>query len=86
MTDEFKQALLELTGTYLDDKKLSELTGRSQRTIADRRREAGLLPSQSKFLGDGGRLWSLTGYNRYMAYRGTLEWRKEFDKMKKMRG
>lgn len=85
MNDEILQAAMVLTNTYLSDKKIAELTGFSERTIADRRREAGLLPSQSQNLGDNGKVWTLKAYNDYLAYRGTREWRKELEKAKKMR-
>lgn len=67
-----------------NDKELSRIFGLSERSCADRRREMSKLPSQIKALRDGGAIVTIKGFDEYLQYRGTREWKHEMDKFKKM--
>lgn len=66
-----------------NDEELSRIFGLKERACADRRREMTRLPSQAKYLLDGG-VVTVDGFYNYLQYRGTREWKREMDKFKKM--
>lgn len=76
-----KEIILPVT-----DEKLAELTGLSKKAVALYRREMQKLPTQQRHLANGGHMAYLEGFKNYLDYRFSLEWRKEWAKVQKMRG
>ncbi|MEX2805011.1 hypothetical protein AB3329_07860 [Streptococcus sp. H31] len=68
-----------------NDEELSRIFGCTERQASDRRREMNKLPSQSDVLRDGGALVTIKGFDAYLKYRGTPAWKKEMEKIKKMK-
>lgn len=67
-----------------NDEELSHIFGLSKKVCANRRREMQKLPSQQKHLRDCGSLVTIKGFDQYLAYRGSIAWQKEMDKVKKV--
>ena len=68
-----------------NDEELGHIFGYSKRQATERRREMQKLPSQQKHLRDGGALVTIKGFDAYLQYRGTLDWKKEMEKIIKMK-
>lgn len=67
-----------------NDKELSHIFGLSEKVCGRRRREMNKLPSQQKYMRDCGSLVTIKGFDQYLAYRGSLAWKKEMTKIKKV--
>lgn len=68
-----------------NDEELSHIFGFTKRQANERRKEMAKLPSQVKHLRDGGSLVTIKGFDEYLKYRKSPAWKKEMDKIKKMR-
>ena len=66
-----------------NDEELSHIFGLSTRVCGRRRREMQKLPSQQEYLLDCGSVVTVKGFYHYLAYRGSIAWQKEMDKIKK---
>ena len=63
-----------------NDKELKNIFGCTERQAGDMRREMKKLPSQQKHLRNNGQLVTIKGFDEYLQYRGSKEWKKEFKK------
>lgn len=68
-----------------NDEELGHIFGYSKRQACERRREMNKLPSQQKYLRDGGLLVTIKGFDAYLQYRGSKAWKKEIAKAEKIR-
>lgn len=68
-----------------NDEELEHIFGCSKRQAGDMRREMKKLPSQQKHLRNDGQLVTIKGFDAYLKYRGSRDWKKEMVKNKKMR-
>nr|DAN83745.1 MAG TPA: hypothetical protein [Caudoviricetes sp.] len=68
-----------------NDEELEHIFGCSKRQAGDMRREMKKLPSQQKYLRNDGQLVTVKGFDAYLQYRGSREWKKEMETSKKMR-
>ena len=63
-----------------NDKELGSICGCTERQAGDMRREMKKLPSQQKHLRNNGQLVTIKGFDEYLQYRGSKEWKKELKK------
>nr|DAR36733.1 MAG TPA: hypothetical protein [Caudoviricetes sp.]DAX73894.1 MAG TPA: hypothetical protein [Caudoviricetes sp.] len=63
-----------------NDKELKNIFGCTERQAGDMRREMKKLPSQQKHLRNNGQLVTIKGFDEYLQYRGSKEWKKELKK------
>lgn len=63
-----------------NDKELKNIFGCTKRQAGDMRREMKKLPSQQKHLRNNGQLVTIKGFDEYLQYRGSKEWKKELKK------
>ena len=63
-----------------NDKELKNIFGCTERQAGDMRMEMKKLPSQQKHLRNNGQLVTIKGFDEYLQYRGSKEWKKEFKK------
>lgn len=63
-----------------NDKELKNIFGCTERQVGDMRREMKKLPSQQKHLRNNGQLVTIKGFDEYLQYRGSKEWKKELKK------
>lgn len=68
-----------------NDEELGRIFGYSKRQACERRREMNRLPSQQKYLRDGGLLVTIKGFDAYLQYRNSPAWKKEMAKAEKIR-
>ena len=68
-----------------NDEELEHIFGCSKRQAADMRREMKKLPSQQDHLRNDGQLVTIKGFDAYLQYRGSRDWKKEMVKSEKMR-
>ena len=66
-----------------NDEELEHIFGCTKRQAGDRRREMQKLPSQH--LRNDGQLVTIKGFDAYLQYRGSRDWKKEMETSKKMR-
>nr|DAX57940.1 MAG TPA: hypothetical protein [Caudoviricetes sp.] len=68
-----------------NDEELEHIFGCTKRQAGDMRREMKKLPSQQKHLRNDGQLVTIKGFDTYLQYRGSRDWKKEMETSKKMR-
>ena len=68
-----------------NDEELEHIFGCTKRQAGDMRREMKKLPSQQKHLRNDGQLVTIKGFDAYLQYRGSQDWKREMERSKKMR-
>ena len=63
-----------------NDQELESIFGCTKRQASDMRREMKKLPSQQKHLRNDGQLVTIKGFDAYLQYRGSRDWKKEMEK------